>query len=180
MRFRRLLHATALLLAASVAFTASAARSGDGGMTGEVLTLLYVTDVHQSVEFYKAIGFRHYYYYDYEEDEYVLDWSKPYPSGYAEMTNGTIRLALTTAEDEEAVYGGGVRHYFIVDEVEERYKRLKSRGVLATPDEVEKRPWMDFITLSDPDGHQIVLGKKNQPYYDDNQAKVDRLHEPTN
>lgn len=158
--------ATTLLVAAAVSCLAGIARADSGGMTGEILTLLYVTDVRESVEFYEALGFDHYYYYDYKLDEYVLEWTSSYPPEYAEMTSGAIRIGLTTADEPDPVYGGGVRHYFIVDEVENRFARVKEKGVVPTPDEVERRPWMDFFTTSDPDGHQIVFGRKNQAYYD--------------
>ena len=56
--------------------------------TGEILTLLYVTDVRRSVAFYKALGFEHDYYYDYQEDTYTRDWKRPFAPQYAEMIQG--------------------------------------------------------------------------------------------
>ena len=78
--------------------------------TGEILTLLYVTDVRKSVAFYQALGFEHDYYYDYQEDTYRLEWEQPYPPEYAEMIQDRIRIGLTTADEVVQVYGGGVRH----------------------------------------------------------------------
>ncbi len=46
------------------------------------------------------------------------------------------------------------------------------------PDEVEERPWMDFITMSDPDGHQIVFGTKHQAYYDQARRRIEGLQGP--
>ena len=155
-----------VLTLVAAALAADDLREDSRALTGEMLTLLYVSDVRESVAFYEAVGFDHYYYYDYQEDEYVLEWTRSYPPEYAEMTSGTVRVGLTTAEGPDSVYGGGVRHYFIVGEVENRYARVKAEGIVPKPDEIERRPWMDFFTLSDPDGHQIVFGRKNLAYYD--------------
>ena len=144
--------------------------------TGEVLTQLYVTDVRKSVTFYKALGFEHDYYYDYQEVVYRVEWTRPYPPEYAEMTQEEgIRIALTTAAESGQVYGGGVRHYFIVEDVDRHYDIAKSNGLMAEPDEVEERPWMNFFTISDPDNHQIVIGEKNQTYYDQARSQIDSL-----
>ena len=136
--------------------------------SGEILTQLYVTDVRQSVKFYEALGFVLYYYYDYETGKYSRDWSQTYPPLYAEMEKirGNIRISMTTHEEEEQVYGGGVRHYFIVQDVHSHYSRIKNRGIVPSPDKVEERPWMSFFTVSDPDNHQIVFGEKDQAQYD--------------
>jgi hypothetical protein len=53
----------------------------------------------------------------------------------------------------------------------------KANGIVAEPDEVEKRPWMNFFTVSDPDNHQIVLGQKNQAYYDSARDQLDSLEQ---
>lgn len=151
-------------------------RLAGGSFTGEILTLLYVTDVRKSVAFYQALGFEHDYYYDYQEDAYRIEWTRPYPPEYAEMTQEEgIRIALTTADESEQVYGGGVRHYFIVEDVDRHYVIAKSNGIIAEPDEVEERPWMNFFTISDPDNHQIVIGEKNQTYYDQARSEIDSL-----
>lgn len=134
--------------------------------TGEILTLLYVTDVRKSVEFYKALGFEHDYFYDYLEDVYSREWTNDYPPQYAEMIQGKIRIGLTTADETEQVYGGGVRHYFMVTDVDRHYSMVTANGIVSDPDALEERPWMSFFTVSDPDNHQIVFGTKNQAYYD--------------
>ncbi len=153
-------------------------KQAGSAFTGEVLTQLYVTDVRKSVAFYKALGFRHDYYYDYETGAYVLEWTQPYPPQYAEMKYGTIRIAMTTPETPDQVLGGGVRHYYLVDDVERHYEMAKKNGVTPVPDEVEVRPWMNFITIPDPDNHQIVLGTKNQEYYDATRRRIEALDNP--
>ncbi len=149
-----------------------AADAKDGGsleFTGEILTLLYVTDVQKSVLFYKSLGFIHDYYYDYETGNYSRVWKQEYPPQYAEMIQGAIRIALTTADEKEQIYGGGVRHYFMITDVRAHFATIQKNGVAAKPNEVEVRPWMSFFTVVDPDNHQIVFGEKNQVHY--NQAR---------
>ena len=173
----------ALVLGVVLISMATLARSGDdkaqvtaSGFTGEILTLLYVTDVRESVAFYKALGFEHDYYYDYLEDVYRLEWEQPYPPEYAEMIQAEgIRIGLTTAEESEQKYGGGVRHYFIVEDVDNHFATARSNGIVAEPDEIEVRPWMSFFTVPDPDNHQIVIGEKNQAYYDKTRIEIDSL-----
>lgn len=143
--------------------------------TGETLTLLYVSDVGRSVDFYKSLGFVHDYFYDYEKEAYVREWVEAYSPGYAEMIQGQIRVGLTTADEPEQVYGGGVRHYFLVENVFAHFDMLNTNGVAAEPHEVEERPWMDFVTVPDPDNHQIVFGTKNQAYYDSARDQIDSL-----
>lgn len=145
------------------------------GFTGETLTLLYATDVRHSVAFYKSLGFIHDYYYDYKKDAYVREWVETYAPEYAEMIQGKIRVGLTTGEGPEQVYGGGVRHYFLVDDVHAHFEMVDSNGIVAEPHEVEERPWMSFFTVADPDNHQIVFGTKNQAYYDSAREQIDKL-----
>ena len=148
----------------------------DDRLTGEILTQLYVTDVLKSVAFYEALGFERYYYYDYETSEYTRQWNKSKPPLYAEVTRGSIRISFTTHDEDMAqTFGGGVRHYFIVNDVRAHFARVKQNGITAEPDEVEVRPWMDFFTVSDPDGHQIVFGQKHQAYYDRTREHLERL-----
>lgn len=153
----------------------SSGETPDSGFTGETLTLLYVTDVRRSVSFYEAIGFELNAFYDYETDTYTRDWKPSYPPGYAEVIQPGIRIGLTTAEEPEQVYGGGVRHYFIVEDVHSHFEMIQKNGIVAVPNEVEVRPWMSFITVPDPDNHQIVFGTKNQIYYDQAAEQVKNL-----
>ena len=143
--------------------------------TGERLTLLYVSDVRRSVAFYKSLGFVHDYYYDYQKEIYVWEWTEAYPPEYAEMTQGKIRVGLTTADDPDQVYGGGVRHYFLVEDVHAHFEMVDRNGIVAEPHEVEIRPWMNFFTVPDPDNHQIVFGTKDQAYYDSARDQINSL-----
>lgn len=155
------------------------ASSGDEAsgseFTGERLTILYVTDVRKSVSFYKAVGFDLDYFYDYRTDKYTRRWIQSYPPEYAEVVQPGIRIGLTTAEQQDQVYGGGARHYFIVEDVEKHFEMVRKNGIVAIPDEVEVRPWMRFFTVSDPDNHQIVFGTKNQLYYDQAREQINSL-----
>ncbi len=180
MRFRIPAVLTAL---ASVVCLASCNSSNDdvalgSKFTGETLTLLYVSDVSESVTFYEAVGFDLDYFYDYETDLYMREWKNTYPPEYAEVIQPGIRIGLTTAEEQDQVYGGGVRHYFIVENVDSHFEMIRKNGVVAIPNVVEVRPWMSFITLADPDDHQIVFGTKNQAYYDQAKKQIRDLERP--
>ena len=139
------------------------------------MTLLYVSDVRRSVAFYKSVGFIHDYYYDNEKERYAREWDQAYPPEYAEMIQGDIRVGLTTSADDKPIFGGGVRHYFLLDDVQAHFAMIDRNGVRAEPHEVEHRPWMDFITIADPDNHQIVFGTKNQDYYDRAREEINSL-----
>ncbi len=152
--------------------------TNDFQFTGEILTQLYATDVRRSVEFYQALGFRLDYYYDYNDGVYTIEWTQSYAPQYAEVIQDGIRVGFTTSKESEQVYGGGVRHYFIVPDVDLHYALAKKNGIVPEPDEVEVRPWMSFFTVSDPDNHQIVFGEKNQSYYDDAREQIDKLKQP--
>jgi predicted lactoylglutathione lyase len=177
MSLKRVLSLSLLLLSSIAVSGDDTSESLIEEFTGEVLTQLYVTDVRESVSFYKALGFKHDYYYDYKNDTYTRIWDQPYPPEYAEMKQGTIRIAMTTADEPEQVYGGGVRHYFLVFDVDRQYAMAKANGIVPEPDEVEERPWMNFFTVSDPDNHQIVLGQKNQAYYDSARDQLNSLEQ---
>lgn len=150
----------------------------ESGFTGETLTILFVTDVGRSAAFYEAVGFNLDYFYDYKADIYTRDWKQSYPPEYAEVVQPGIRIGLTTAEEPDQVYGGGARHYFIVEDVDSHFEMIRNSGIVASPNEVEVRPWMSFITVPDPDNHQIVFGTKNQAYYDQARDQVNNLDRP--
>jgi catechol 2,3-dioxygenase-like lactoylglutathione lyase family enzyme len=143
--------------------------------TGETLTLLYVRNVEVSVLFYRSLGFELDFFYDYKDDSYHKGWLRDYPPEYAEVVQTGVRVGLTTTDEGKQVYGGGVRHYFIVDDVQKAFQLAQANGILASPNEVEERPWMRFFTVSDPDHHQIVIGTKNQVYYDAARARIEAL-----
>ena len=155
----------AVIAVALLSSLASIPAYSQHGFTGEILTLIYATDVRESVAFYEALGFEHQYYYDYENDAYKLDWDLPNPPEYAEVSVGKIRIGITTPDDNEGVFGGGVRHYFMVDDVESHYRKATTQGLVPEPNEVEIRPWLHFFTIADPDNHQIVIAQKNEEYY---------------
>ena len=146
--------------------------------TGETLTLLYVTDVRKSAAFYEALGFSLDYFYDYQTDVYTRDWKQSYPPEYAEVIQPGIRIGLTTADELDQVYGGGVRHYFIVEDVHSHFEMIEKNGIVAAPNEVEVRSWMSFFTVADPDNHQIVFGTKNQIYYDQAREQINNFDRP--
>ena len=180
LRGRQISRGAAIATLAALAFSGGPMDSPAAGVepsfTGERLTILYVKDVRRSVAFYEALGFRLDHFYDYDADTYTRKWTQPGPPHWAEMHLGkSVRIGLTTAEEKNQVYGGGARHYFIIANVQEHFVAVKTQGITPEPDEVEKRPWMDFFTVSDPDGHQIVFGRKHEAYYDEIRKRLDAL-----
>lgn len=123
--------------------------SGDithGGFTGEVKPVIYVSDVRGSVPFYRdVLGF--------EFDGFAPDQADPY---YAEMLAGGLKFGLhepTMPGDEERV--GQQRLYFRVRDLDAHRRRVEAQGVEVG--EVVRRSWMDFFTVRDLDGNDIVF-----------------------
>lgn len=178
----RIIRAVVPTFAIIAILSGCAATVADGaaksGFTGETITLLYATDVLASTAFYTALGFKLDFIYDYESDAYTRDWKRSYPPEYAEVTQNGTRIGLTTADELNPVYGGGVRHYFIVTDVHSHFAMIRDNGIVARPNEVEVRPWMSFFTVADPDNHQIVFGTKNQIYYDQAREQINELVNP--
>ena len=107
-RFNLVLWIILISLPAFVWSSDNEAEAVGSPLTGEILMLLYVSDVRESVSFYRGLGFEHDYYYDYREDSYARKWDQPYLPEYAEMIRGKIRVSLTIAVHSERVYGGGI------------------------------------------------------------------------
>lgn len=132
---------------AAVATTgAGEGKAPHGRFTGDVKPVLYVADVERSAPFYRdVLGF--------ELDGFAGAADDPY---YAEMLAGPLKFGLhepTRAGDDERV--GRQRIYFRVLELEAHRRGVEERG--GDPGEIVRRDWMDFFTVTDPDGNEIVL-----------------------
>jgi catechol 2,3-dioxygenase-like lactoylglutathione lyase family enzyme len=138
--------AASLALAGSVIPLAMSGQSPHGGFTGEVKPVIYVADVERSAPFYRdVLGF--------ELDGFSGDEADPY---YAEMLAGRLKFGLhepTVSGDEERV--GRQRLYFRVRDLEAHHRYVEERG--AEAGEIIRRSWMDFFTVRDPDGNEIVF-----------------------
>ena len=87
-------------------------------LTGEQLTVLYVQDVRKSVAYYRALGFGFDHYYDYRGRTYTREWTRAYPPDWGQVSEDLVRIGLTTVASDDQVYGGGARHYFIINDLE--------------------------------------------------------------
>ncbi len=124
--------------------------------TGEILTVLYVKDLPQSVAFYRdVLGFRFDHYYDHHTGGSSVEWSYDDSPLYAEMWAGPSRFALHLAKTDYQKRVGGSIHYFSVRDVDAHYKAVAKRG--GTPSEMIDRPWMRMFSIDDPDGHRLFF-----------------------
>lgn len=122
------------------------ADQADSQFTGDIKPVIYVSDVEQSVPFYRdVLGF--------ELDGYSGDEANPY---YAEMLAGPRKFGLhepTMPGDESRV--GQQRLYFRVRDLLVQRRFIESKGVEVK--EVYYRDWMDFFSIEDSDGNIIVF-----------------------
>ena len=118
-----------------------------GGFTGDIKSVLYVSDVEASARFFdEALGF-----------EFLgltnLASGEPY---YAEFAAGGRKFGLhEPVNEEQEGRVGQQRIYFRVRDLDAHRTRLQARGV-AFGDTVET-DWMDFFIVRDADGHEIVI-----------------------
>jgi len=124
--------------------------------TGEILPVFFVTDVLRSVDFYKALGFEFHHFFDYAAGEQVPEWPHEEPPIWALMSAGSQTFALHRAPPSADLIVGGMRHYFLMEDVDRQYERVQSLGVETGP--LTDRPWMKMFSVQDPDGHLIFFG----------------------
>ncbi|MHC4107888.1 MAG: VOC family protein [Planctomycetota bacterium] len=127
-----------------------------GRFTGKLLPVFYASDVLESVTFYRAAGFEFHHFYDYSAGERVEKWTGPEPPIWAEMAAGSQTFALHRIGKGKSLVVGGMRHYFLLEDVEAHYRRVKTNGLDAG--ELIDQPWMMMFSVTDPDGHEIYFG----------------------
>lgn len=123
------------------------AREAHGAFTGDIKSVLYVSDVRSSAEFYRdVLGFAF--------DGFAnRSDGTPY---YAEMMAGARKFGLhepTSAGQEDRI--GQARLYFRVLDLDAHRRRVAARGL--EPGEIVRTDWMDMFFVRDPDGHEIVF-----------------------
>ena len=134
-------------------------RETHGRFTGEVLPVLYVTDVLRSVEFYcGALGFELHHYFDYESGEQVREWTQEAKPVWAEVAVGDFAFGIHKIADGEELVVGGSRHYVLVEDVKAHRARVSSHGVAVGP--LRLKSWMHMFKVTDPDGHEIHFGER--------------------
>lgn len=130
---------------------ASGAVQGDlrtihGTFTGEIKSVLYVTDVERSASFYRdVLGFAF--------EGYANSAGEPY---YAEMAAGGAKFGLhePMSAGQEAKIGQG-RLYFRVEDLHAHRSRVVARE--GKPGEIKVTGWMDMFIVRDPDGNEIAF-----------------------
>jgi catechol 2,3-dioxygenase-like lactoylglutathione lyase family enzyme len=149
-----------LVLGLSILGSAMGERTGEeAGFTGKLLPVFFVRDVATSVEFYRdVLGFELRHFFDYSEGKQVEQWTREEPPIWALMAAGTQTFALHRAADPSALVIGGMRHYFLVDDVDRHYERVRAAGGQVGP--LTDKPWMKLFSIRDPDGHEIFFGKE--------------------
>ena len=118
-----------------------------GGFTGDIKSVLYVSDVEASAQFFdEVLGF-----------EFLgltnLAGGQPY---YAELAANGRKFGLhepVNAEQEGRI--GRQRIYFRVRDLDAHRARLQARDVAVG--ETVETDWMDFFIVRDADGHEIVI-----------------------
>ena len=117
-----------------------------GVFTGEIKSVLYVSDVEKSAPYYRdVLGF--------DFQGYAENNDGPY---YAEMVAAGIKFGLhepTTAKQEEKV--GQQRLYFRVKDLLVHRARVAAWG--GEPGETKTTAWMDMFIVRDLDGSEIVF-----------------------
>jgi len=114
--------------------------------TGDVKPVVFVTDVEKAMPFYRdVLGFDFLGFAGKKDDPY-----------YAEMAAGAQKFGLhepTTEADAGRV--GKVKLYFRVVDLEAQRKRLTLQKIPVG--QLYERSWMDFFSVIDPDGNEIVF-----------------------
>jgi catechol 2,3-dioxygenase-like lactoylglutathione lyase family enzyme len=127
-----------------------------GRFTGKILPVFYVKDVLASKKFYQSLGFEFHHFFDYTAGEQVSEWTSEEPPIWAEMAAGHQTFGLHRMLDGKKLIVGGMRHYFLVEDVDAHYKFVKNAGI-ETGTLIDKK-WMKMFSVRDPDGHEIFFG----------------------
>lgn len=137
---------TFCLFAYTQAQTQDDPRNFHGTFTGEIKAVLYVSDVEQSVPFYRdVLGF--------DFAGFANSHGEPY---YGEMVAKDVKFGLhEPMSDDQEPKVGKQRLYFRVLDLESHRARVLARD--GNPGEIRRTDWMDMFLVRDPDGNEIVF-----------------------
>jgi uncharacterized glyoxalase superfamily protein PhnB len=115
----------------------------------ELVPLLFVEKIADSVEFYEKLGF-----------EIVMRWeSEEGTLGWCRLNRDSAGVMLQQACEEDGPAEGrghGVAFFFICDDVDVLYAELTARGLSFKPPETAFYG-MKQVFLNDPDGYQLCF-----------------------
>lgn len=127
--------------------------------SGQIKPVIYVRDVLASQQFYtQVLGFGFESFHDYKLGKSVTEWQADYPPIYAEIFINEQKMGIhlpQNAADETRI--GGVKLYIRVEDVASAYQRISARYDRVGA--IKKTDWMDFFTITDPDGNAIILAE---------------------
>jgi uncharacterized glyoxalase superfamily protein PhnB len=115
----------------------------------ELAPLLYVDDIERSLGFYvQHLDFRQTQAYD---NHGRLSWCR------LERGGAALMLQQICDEDHFATpRGDGIAFYFLCDDADDVYRRLRNRGIAANPPEVAFYG-MKQVLVIDPDGYRLCF-----------------------
>ncbi|MCP4004551.1 MAG: hypothetical protein GY725_10180 [bacterium] len=121
-------------------------RKAHGIFTGELKSVLYVSDVEKSAPFYRdVLGF--------DFQGFANSDGHPY---YAEMVAAGVKFGLhepTSSAQETKI--GQQRLYFRIKNLHAHHSRVRAWGGEAG--EIKATAWMDMFIVRDPDGNEIAF-----------------------
>jgi len=118
--------------------------------------MLYVSDLKQSVEFYRdKLGLEFTGYWDDASHSVTEDWGAVDEPGYARVYAGGFEIGLHPDPEYEPGRTR-IKISFEVDDVDAVYDHCQRHGVTAT--EPADMPWgARMMTVTDPDGHEVDI-----------------------
>ena len=130
------------------------AKNAHGIFTGEIKSVIYVSDVEKSAPFYRdVLGFDFANFANWEDEPY-----------YAEMFAAGVKFGLhePMSTAQEAKVGQQLLYF--------RVKNLKAHRsrVLAWEKEagdIKKTDWMDLFIVRDPDGNEVVFALTDSEHH---------------
>ena len=126
-------------------FNSTEQRKGNMGITGIDMIWLEVDSLQRSIEFYR------------DELGLVVDdsdaESKP---PMASVNAGKVRIVIGEEYKPMITRGRGINLFFGVDDVDDFYKQITTRGFKLAPP-IDEGWGGRFITVKDPDGYRLFF-----------------------
>jgi len=122
-------------------------------INGKLLPLLYVSDVEQSVSFYRdKLGFEFKGWWDDDTHQYVPELPAKVPV-FAELKAGDLIIHLHLIEEGKSIQTGSTAFHLEVIDVDQYHNEVVARGLNAEAPQDMPWGWRQFY-VTDPDGHE--------------------------